>query len=133
MSNLTSTETSYVPSTMEQYNSTTTTTNFVGTNSSYFPVIQGEYNSTTIETNFTSTNATHVHSDEEYSKIFIGLSRVEEVMVWAAVSVGILAVVAVILRLIMPLIRKKHRKSKDAAKNDIKGSSRYVQHLLSLA
>ena len=44
---------------------------------------------------------------EEHSTVFRGLSKASEVAVWASILVGVLAVLAVVLRLIMPFVRRK--------------------------
>ena len=58
---------------------------------------------------------------EEQSTIFRGLSKVSEVAVWASILVGVLAVLAVVLRLIMPFVRRKCAKGGRGGKGKGKG------------
>ncbi|KAK7497788.1 hypothetical protein BaRGS_00010922, partial [Batillaria attramentaria] len=60
----------------------------------------------------TTATDTFIPFGEESSTIFKGLTKAEEVVVCAAIVVGILAVLAIILRLTMPFVRRKYRKSK---------------------
>lgn len=58
------------------------------------------------------TTDTHAPFREEHSAVFDGLNKTEEVVIFASIVVGSLAVSAVILRLMMPLVRRKYLQSK---------------------
>ncbi|KAK7096046.1 hypothetical protein V1264_005392 [Littorina saxatilis] len=78
--------------------------------------------------NYTTTvkAETIVPFGEEDSAFFPGLTKAEEVIAWAGITVAILGVSAILLRLIMPLVRRKCRKDKgdNAMKNaHLRGSS----------
>ena len=67
------------------------------------------------------------YSYEDWSEIFPDLTQAEEVVVWASILVGFLGLSAVVLRLVMPLVRRKCGKavggSKGLSKTALNGSS----------
>ena len=74
-------------------------------------------------------NTTAIAVGEEHSTVFRGLSKASEVAVWASILVGVLGVLAVVLRLIMPFVRRKcakdgrRGKGKGLDKSSLNGSS----------
>lgn len=78
-----------------------------------------------VDSNETKTDDQR-HFGEENSKIFNGLSKTEEVVIWATTVVAILGIIAIVLRLLMPTLRKKYRKSNRNMNSALNGSMGYV-------